>query len=77
MKWEEIVQKYPDEWVLLDVKEVDEDLNIKDAEVIAYAADQNEIYKNLLDLRPAQFAIEYTGKIPEDLAVVLYLCETL
>lgn len=38
MKWEEIVEQFKGEWVLVDVKEV-----------------------------------EYTGKIPEELAVVLFV----
>lgn len=71
MKWEKIVEGFEDEWVLIDVKEVDEDFNLKDGDVIAHSRDKEEIYKKLLEIRPRSFSIEYTGKIPEDLAVVL------
>jgi len=72
MKWKEIVEKFKDEWVLIDVKEVDKNFNLKEGNVIAHSKNKEEIYKKLLELRPKKFSIEYTGKIPEDLAVVLY-----
>lgn len=72
MKWKEIVEKFKDEWVLIDVKEVDKNFNLKEGDVIAHSKNKEEIYKKLLELRPKKFSIEYTGKIPEDLAVVLY-----
>lgn len=72
MEWKEIVEKFKDEWILLDVKKVDENLNIEEDEVIAHSRDKDEIYKKLLELRPKSFSIEYTGKIPKNLAVVLY-----
>ncbi|MEW6104043.1 MAG: hypothetical protein AB1630_09600 [bacterium] len=71
MKWKEILRQYKDEWVLIDVKEIDDDFMIKEGEIIAHSKDKEEIYKNLLEKRPKNFSIEYTGKIPEDLAVVL------
>ena len=71
MKWKEIVKSFKDEWVLIDVKEVDEDFNLNEGGVIAHAKDKEQIYRKLLELRPKNFSIEYTGKIPEDLAVVL------
>ncbi len=72
MKWKEIVETFKDEWVLIDVKEVDENFNLTEGDVIAHSKDKEEIYRKLLELRPKKFSIEYTGKIPEDLAVVLY-----
>ncbi|MDI6759731.1 MAG: hypothetical protein QMD05_02775 [Candidatus Brocadiaceae bacterium] len=71
MKWKEIVKSFKDEWVLIDVKEVNEDFNLKEGDVIAHAKDKEQIYRKLLELRPRNFSIEYTGKIPEDIAVVL------
>lgn len=72
MRWEEIVKKFKDEWVLIEVKEVDENYNLKEGDVIAHSNDKSEIYEQLLKLRDKNLYIEYTGKIPEDLAVVLY-----
>lgn len=77
MKWKEIVENFKEEWVLVDVKEVDEDFNVREGDVIAHAKDKEEIYKKLLEIRPRNFSIEYTGKIPEDLAVVLICYENL
>ena len=71
MKWKKIVEQYKDEWVLIDVKEVDNTFKIIEGDVIAHSKDKEEIYKKLLELKPKNFSIEYTGKIPEDLAVVL------
>lgn len=72
MKWKEIVKSFKDEWVLIDVKEVNKDFNLKEGDVIAHAKDKEQIYRKLLELRPRNFSIEYTGKIPEDIAVVLH-----
>ncbi len=71
MRWEEIVEGFKDEWVLIYVKEVDDDFNLKEGDVIAHSKDKEEIYRKLLEIRPKNFSIEYTGEIPEDLAVVL------
>lgn len=71
MKWEEILEQYKDEWVLIDVKDTDDEFMVKDGDVLAHSKDKDEIYKKLLEIRPKNFSIEYTGKIPEDLAVVL------
>lgn len=71
MKWEKIKDKFKDEWVLIEVKKADEAFNLKEGDVIAHSKDKEEIYRKLLELKPKRFSIEYTGKIPEDLAVVL------
>ncbi len=71
MKWKEIIKKFKDEWVLIEVKEVDEDYHLKEGIVIAHSRDKSEIYEQLLKLKDKNLYIEYTGKIPEDLAVVL------
>ena len=71
MKWEDIKTKFQNQWVLVGVKQVDENLNLIDGDVIAYSKDKNEVYQKLLEIRPPEFSIEYTGDVPEDLAVVL------
>lgn len=72
MKWEDIVKEFRDEWVLIEVKKVDNQFNIQEGKVLAHSKDKDEIYQKLLKIRPKSFSIEYTGEIPEDLAVVLY-----
>ncbi len=71
MKWEEIVENFKDEWVLIDVEEVDENFNLNEGNVIAHSKNKEDIYKKLLEIKLKSFSIEYTGKIPEDLSVVL------
>ncbi|MDI6793257.1 MAG: hypothetical protein QME81_10380 [bacterium] len=71
MKKEEMIRKYEDEWILIECKEVDENFEVVEGEVLYYSKDKNEIYEKLLELRPKNCAIEYTGKVPEDLAVML------
>ncbi len=73
MKWTDIAEKYKDEWVLLENIKVDKDFRIKEGKVLSHSADKNEIYNKIVELRPKRFAVEYTGKVPEDLAVVLII----
>jgi hypothetical protein len=73
MRWEEIVEQFRDEWVLIDVKGVDENFNLQEGDVIAHSKNKEEIYRRLLEMRPRNCSIEFTGRIPEDLAVVLFL----
>jgi len=77
MKWEKIIEQFKDEWILVDVKEVDENFNLVEGEVLAHCKDKEELYQKLLEIRPQKFSIEFTGKIPEELAVVLLCYETL
>jgi hypothetical protein len=72
MKWEDIKKIYKDEWVLIKVDKVDDNFNLLEGEVLASSRDENEVYKKLLEMKPREFMIEYTGVIPEDLAVVLF-----
>ena len=71
MKWKDIRKAFKDQWVLIQVGKVDESLNVVEGEVLAHSKDKDEVYKKLLQIRPKEFSIEYTGMIPEDLAVVL------
>jgi len=71
MMFQKMIEKFKDEWILVDVKEVDENFNLIEGEVLAHSKDKEEVYKKLLEIRPKKFSIEFTGKIPEELAVVL------
>ena len=73
MKWDEIKEAFKDEWVLVQVEKVDENYNVIEGEVLAHSKDKDQVYQKLLQIRPKQFSIEYTGEIPEDLAVVMVL----
>ena len=71
MKWKDIKKNFENQWVLIEVKSVDESFNVLEGEVLAYSKDKDEIYQELLKIRPKEFSIEYTGEVPEDLAVVM------
>jgi hypothetical protein len=72
MRRAEIVKKYKNEWVLIEVKKIDEDYNLKEGNVIAHSKDKSEVYGRLLKLKGKEVYLDYTGQVPKDLAVVLY-----
>jgi hypothetical protein len=71
MKWEDIKTTFKDQWVLIEVQKVDERFNIIEGEVLTHSKDKDEVYQKLLQIRPKEFSIEYTGEVPEDLAIVM------
>ncbi len=71
MTFEEIKQQYPDEWVLIDFTQLDEELKVVEGEVIAHAPNKEAIYKKLLELENEKIAIEFTGEMPEEPAYLL------
>ena len=73
MKWKDIKKNFEDQWVLIEVENVDESFNVLEGEVLAHSKDKDEIYQKLLKIRPKEFSIEYTGEVPEDLAVVMVI----
>ena len=75
MKWVDIKKKFRNQWVLIEVKNVDESFNVLEGEVLAHSKDKDEIYQKLLKIRPKEFSIEYTGVVPEDLAVVMVISD--
>ena len=72
MRWAEIVKKFKNEWVLIEVKKIDEEYKLKEGNVIAHSKDKSEVYGRLLKLKGKELYIDYTGQVPKDLAVVLY-----
>ena len=64
-------KSYKNQWVLVAVEKVDVSFNLLEGEVLAHSKDKDEIYQKLLQIRPKEFSIEYTGEVPEDLAVVM------
>ena len=73
MRLSEIKKRYRDQWVLIEFSKLDKDLRVKDGKVLAHAANKEDIYKALLHTRGKNVAVEYCGKMPEDLAVMFCL----
>ncbi|MEG4106343.1 hypothetical protein [Microcoleus sp. S13_C5] len=71
MSLEKIFSLYPDEWVLIVNPELDEELNVIRGEVLAHATERDEIYSKLSLRNGKSVAIEYTGSIPDNIAVML------
>lgn len=71
MTFEEMQHRYDGEWLLIAYTEVDEDMQILAGEVLAHSPVQEEIYKALESIPEQPLAIEYVGKVPEDLAFIL------
>lgn len=71
MKREEIFRTCKDKWVLIECKQTDENFEVIEGKILYHSKDKDDVYKKLLELRPKDYAIEYTGQIPEDLAVML------
>lgn len=68
---EEIYSRYPDEWLLIAYTELDENLNVIRGKVIAHSPDRDLLYNQLSSTKDISVAIEYTGPIPENLAIIL------
>jgi len=67
----EIGERFESEWVLVEEPETDEALNVQRGRVRWHSTDRDEVYRKAVELRPHRFAMLYTGRIPEDSAVVL------
>ncbi|MBI5043826.1 MAG: hypothetical protein HZC10_08400 [Nitrospirae bacterium] len=67
---EEIRERYPNEWVLIEYEETDSAFNIIKGHVLTHSPVKEEVYQALMNTKGKNIAIEYTGHIPEDLAVM-------
>jgi hypothetical protein len=67
----QIEAQFESEWVLVEDPQTDEALQVRRGRVRWHSKDRDEVYRKAVELRPARFAILYTGKITEDSAVVL------
>jgi hypothetical protein len=66
MTFEEIKRQHPNEWVLIEFTELDEDLKVVEGTVVAHSPSKEVIYKTLLELENERIAIEFTGDtVPE------------
>jgi len=70
MKMSEIAKQYKDEWVLIEYTKLDEQLNLLEGRVLAHSPSKEKIYEQLAKAKGKRISIEYTGKFPEDVAVM-------
>jgi hypothetical protein len=67
----EIRSRFNSEWILLEDPVTDAALEIQGGKVICHSKDRDEVYRKAVELRPKRFATLYTGKMPENTAIVL------
>ena len=59
------------EWVLVEDPETNDALEVQSGRVSFHSKDRDEVYRKTIELRPKRFAMLYTGKMPENTAIVL------
>jgi len=67
----EIESQFAGEWVLVDNPQTNANLDILSGQVLYHSKDRDEVYRQAVALRPARFAVLYTGTMPQDTAIVL------
>jgi hypothetical protein len=67
----QIEAQFESEWVLVEDPDTDDALEVRSGKVRWHSSDRDEVYRKAVELRPKRFAMLYTGKMPEDTAVVL------
>ncbi len=71
MTVQDIEAQFDDEWVLIADPETDNDLRVLRGKVICHSKDRDEVYRRMLSLRLPDYAVLFTGEMPENTAVVL------
>jgi hypothetical protein len=67
----EIQSRFDSEWVLVADPEIDEKLRVVRGEVVFHSKSRDEFDRKLITLRLPRSAILYTGRMPENTAIVL------
>lgn len=67
----QIETQFEGEWILVEDPQTNEALEVQSGRVCWHSKDRDEVYRKAVELRPQRFAMLYTGKIPEDTAIVL------
>ena len=67
----QIEAQFASEWVLVESPQTNDSLKVQSGKVRWHSKDREEVYRQAVALRPKRFAILYTGKMPEDTAIIL------
>lgn len=65
-----IRERYRDEWILLLNPDISSETKVEGGEVVFHSKDRGEVHRRLSDFKGNK-AIVFTGKIPEDVGVLL------
>jgi len=67
----QIEAQFKSEWVLVEDPHTNEALKVQSGMVRWHSKDRDEVYRKAIELRPKRFAMLYTGRMPENTAIVL------
>ena len=67
----DIHRQFDSEWVLVIDPELDESLEVLRGEVACHSKDRDEVYRKARELAPTHSAILYTGRLPENVEIVI------
>jgi hypothetical protein len=71
LSFSEIKEQFVSEWVLVGNPETDEELNIKKGKILWHSKDRDEVYRKAREIHPTHSAIIFTGKLPDNVAIIL------
>jgi len=67
----EMTEMFVAEWILIANPETDDTLEVLKGDLLCHSKDRDEVYRQAVALRPKRYAVLFTGKMPENTAVVL------
>ncbi len=71
MTVKEMEKQFESEWILVENPVTDKNLVVKAGRLLHHSKDRDEVYRKAVSLRPKRSAVIYTGKMPDNTAVVL------
>ena len=71
MTLSQMKSRFRSEWILIGDPDTDRALNVRSGKVLHHSKDRDEVYRKAISLRPMRSAVMYTGRIPEDTAIIL------
>jgi hypothetical protein len=71
LSFEEIKRRYDGEWLIIAYTDLNDEMEVVSGEVLAHCPDEADIYKALPIAQGRDVALEYVGKVPDDLAFIL------
>ena len=71
MTMAELESEFDGEWILVGDPETSESLEVIRGTVLHHSKDRDEVYRRAVALRPKRSAIVFTGRMPENTAIVL------
>jgi hypothetical protein len=71
LSFEEIQRQYDGEWVIVAYTALDDQMVFVAGEVLAHEREEVDIYRALSVAGGRDVAVEYVGKVPDDLVFIL------